>query len=103
MYSLIEKQMQSLNLQPGLVFSTYFDKEEIILKTKELHIEAPIFLAKGELYNIENSYFRSPLWQTDIIAIGTDQYNSITYLEPLWIFINDLKEGHLDIKAKPFR
>jgi hypothetical protein len=30
MYSIIEKQIQSLNIQPGLIFSAYFDKEEII-------------------------------------------------------------------------
>ncbi|MEW6457204.1 MAG: hypothetical protein AB1410_10895 [Acidobacteriota bacterium] len=103
MWSLIEKNLEKKsNLSMGLIFSPYFNKEEIIFRVKKLNIQTPIFLAESELYNIEDTYYKRPYGQDDVIVIRTDLKNFITYSESLSTFLNHIKGGYLNAKTSLF-
>lgn len=90
MFSLMENDLRRKFLNIGLIFSPYFNEEEIIHKVKKLNIQTPVFLAKSELYTIEDLYYKTPYENNDIICIIKDSNNLI---ENVWTFPELIKQA----------
>jgi hypothetical protein len=100
LYSLIEKDLKrNLNTSVGLIFSPYFNEDEIIFRTKSLKIFTPVFIAESGLTVIEDDYYRKPYGEENVIVIKTDSNNDIIYLEGFSMFVKKLKEGNFDEKV----
>ena len=95
-YSLMEDDLRKkTDLSIGLIFSSYFNKKDVVSRLGELKVKTKAFLARSELFNVEDSYYKNLNSTDDVVVITTDHDDQITYIEPFSTFISDFKEGEL--------
>jgi hypothetical protein len=88
--------LSKLNIPVGLIFSPYFNPDDINRRLAELKIQAPAYLSRDELEGIENSYYRTPAPGKNVIVTITGGENKILYLETFQVFTDHLNGDYFE-------
>jgi hypothetical protein len=95
-FKLVEKRAAKQIKIPGsLLFSRYFREEEIGERIKFYKIDAPVYLAKGEITGFENAYYKDAAADSILVA-ATDKNNDIVYIKPFPDFVMDFDGGKIE-------
>jgi hypothetical protein len=84
-----------LNISKSLLFSYFFQKEQITEQIKFYKIAAPVYLALEEIPGFESGYYKNISVDSIIVAL-TDRNNHIVYFESFPDFVMNFEGGHFN-------
>ncbi|MCP5047060.1 MAG: hypothetical protein GY940_07795 [bacterium] len=95
--------LTKLKVTKGLIFSHFFNMDDLKHRLGELNITDDSYLSKAELAGIENNYYKSPNSDDNVVAVITDPGNRIVYKESYPKFLNHLKGDYFEKNKHLFR
>lgn len=92
-YKLLEKKLhEKIEIPAGLLFSHFFQKEQIIDQIKSYKISTGVYLAGEEIKGFESGYYKN-VTLDNIVVVLTDKANTILYMESLQDFVMQFEGG----------
>lgn len=95
-YKLIENKLSGkLQVPKGLIFSQYFQEDEILEKIKFYKIETKVYLSAEEIAGFESEYYQNAA-EDNIVVVLTDKQNIMIYIDPFPDFVMKFSGGSFD-------
>ncbi len=96
-YKLLEPKLSEKSKLPAaLIFSPYFNKDELLEKIKHYQIHTLAYIAEDELEGIEDSYYKNAPGSKSIIVAATNNSNRIIYFSEFSNFVMELEGGQIE-------
>lgn len=95
-YKLLEKKLhEKVKIPAGLLFSHFFQEEQIIDQIKSYKISTGVYLAGEEIKGFESGYYKNASLD-NIVVVLTDKINTIIYMESLPDFVMQFEGGDFE-------